>query len=129
MLPSQRALFDIPQNVCYLNAAAVGPLPRAVKQAGERGAASKAQPWAIPDGNAQRQFERARAAAARLINAEPDDVALISSVRHCHRRQGAERATRQPRAAVAGRPFVAGAGMAGPGGCAGFFRRGRGAPR
>jgi hypothetical protein len=27
MLPSQRALFDIPADVCYLNAAAVGPLP------------------------------------------------------------------------------------------------------
>ena len=80
MLPSQRALFDIPEHVCYLNAAAVGPLPRAVKAAGEVGVARKAQPWAIETGNAQRQFERARAAAARLINADPDDVALISSV-------------------------------------------------
>ena len=80
MLPSQRALFDIPVSVCYLNAAAVGPLPLAVKAAGETGVARKAQPWAIEPGNAQRQFERARAAAARLINAEPDDVALISSI-------------------------------------------------
>ena len=80
MLPSQRALFDIPDHVCYLNAAAVGPLPRAVKAAGKIGVARKAQPWAIQPDNAQRQFERARAAAARLINAEPDDVALISSV-------------------------------------------------
>ena len=80
MLPSQRALFDIPEHVCYLNAAAVGPLPRAVKAAGEIGVARKAQPWAIEPGNAQHQFERARTAAARLINADPDDVALISSV-------------------------------------------------
>jgi selenocysteine lyase/cysteine desulfurase len=80
MLPSQRALFDMPEDVCYLNAAAVGPLPRAVKAAGEIGVARKAQPWAIEPGNAQRQFERARTAAARLINANPDDVALISSV-------------------------------------------------
>jgi selenocysteine lyase/cysteine desulfurase len=82
MLPSQRALFDIPADVCYLNAAAVGPLPRAVKAAGEFGVARKAQPWAIEPGKAQRQFERARAAAARLINADMDDVALISSVSH-----------------------------------------------
>ena len=80
MLPSQRALFDIPVSVCYLNAAAVGPLPLAVKAAGETGVARKAQPWAIEPGNAQRQFERARTAAARLINAEPDDIALISSI-------------------------------------------------
>ena len=46
MLLSQRALFDIPEHICYLNAAAVGPLPRAVKQAGELGVARKAQPWA-----------------------------------------------------------------------------------
>jgi selenocysteine lyase/cysteine desulfurase len=80
MLPSQRALFDIPDNVCYLNAAAVGPLPRAVKHAGEIGTARKARPWAIEPDNAPRQFERARAAAAKLINADADDVALISSV-------------------------------------------------
>jgi selenocysteine lyase/cysteine desulfurase len=80
MLPSQRALFDIPEDVCYLDAAAVGPLPRAVKQAGEVGVARKVQPWAIEPGNAQKQFERARTAAAGLINADPDDVALISSV-------------------------------------------------
>src|SRR6185437_9176577 len=80
MLPSQRALFEIPEHICYLNAAAVGPLPRAVKQAGEVGVARKARPWAIEPGNAQKQFDRARAAAARLINADPDDVALISSV-------------------------------------------------
>jgi selenocysteine lyase/cysteine desulfurase len=80
MLPSQRALFDIPDHVCYLNAASVGPLPRAVKAAGAIGVARKAQPWAIEPDNAQQQIERARAAAARLINADPDDIALISSV-------------------------------------------------
>jgi selenocysteine lyase/cysteine desulfurase len=80
MLASQRALFDIPDHVCYLNAAAYGPLPRAVQAAGEIGVARKAQPWAIEPDNAQKQFERARTAAARLINADPDDVALISSV-------------------------------------------------
>ena len=41
MLPSQRALFDIPDHVCCFNAAAVGPLPRAVKEAGEVGVARK----------------------------------------------------------------------------------------
>src|SRR5579872_677595 len=69
MLASQRALFDIPDHVCYLNAAAYGPLPRAVKAAGEIGVARKAQPWAIEPGNAETQIERARTAAARLTNA------------------------------------------------------------
>ena len=60
MLPSQRALFDIPRDVCYLNAAAVGPLPLAVKEAGAR-RRRKAQPWAIEPGNAQRSSTSVRA--------------------------------------------------------------------
>src|SRR5580692_10936122 len=82
MLASQRALFDIPREICYLNAAAFGPLPHAVREAGERGAARKSRPWELRNwqGGAQAQSERARAAAARLIGAEPDDVAVISSV-------------------------------------------------
>jgi selenocysteine lyase/cysteine desulfurase len=82
MLSSQRALFDIPREVCYLNAAAFGPLPRAGQEAGERGAARKSRPWELRDWatGARAQAERARAAAARLIGAEADDVAVISSV-------------------------------------------------
>lgn len=80
MLPSQRHLFDIPREVCYLNAAAWSPLPLAAMEAGQAGAARKARPWELADGFQEAQFERARAAAARLINAAPDDVALIPSV-------------------------------------------------
>jgi selenocysteine lyase/cysteine desulfurase len=82
MLPSQRALFDIPREVCYLNAAAFGPLPRTVQEAGERGAARKSRPWELGNwqSRAKAQSQRARAAAARLIGAAPDDVAVISSV-------------------------------------------------
>jgi selenocysteine lyase/cysteine desulfurase len=80
MLPSQRALFDIPRNVAYLNAASWSPLPRAVQAAGREGVARKGQPWTLDPGLAARQHERARAAAARLVGAEPADIALISSV-------------------------------------------------
>jgi selenocysteine lyase/cysteine desulfurase len=80
LLASQRALFDIPDDVCYLNAAAWSPLPRSVVDAGRIGAARKARPWELDADFANRQHERARTAAARLIHAEPDDVALISSV-------------------------------------------------
>ena len=82
MLPSQRALFDIPREVCYLNAAAFGPLPHTARDAGERGAARKSRPWELRDWatGARAQSERARAAAAKLIGAEPDDVAVISSI-------------------------------------------------
>ena len=80
MLPSQRALFDVPREICYLNAASWSPIPLAVQQAGRDGAARKGRPWQLDAGFAGRQHERARAGAARLINADPGDVALISSV-------------------------------------------------
>ncbi|HJQ59931.1 MAG TPA: aminotransferase, partial [Vineibacter sp.] len=80
MLPSQRALFDLPREICYLNAAAWSPLPRAVQAAGREGVARKGQPWTLDPAFASRQHERARRAAAALVNAEPDDIALIPSV-------------------------------------------------
>ena len=80
MLPSQRALFDIPREVCYLNAASWSPLPIATQEAGRAGVARKGKPWLIDPGLPAKQFERARRAAARLINADAEDVALISSV-------------------------------------------------
>src|SRR5262245_43610235 len=80
MLPSQRALFDIPREVCYLNAASWSPLPLAVQEAGRAGVARKGQPWTLDPAFAGRQHERARRAAAALINADAEDIALISSV-------------------------------------------------
>lgn len=80
MLASQRALFDIPRDVAYFNAAGWGPIPKAVVEAGMRGAARKAQPWVLPADIADQMNERARAAAAAVVNADPGDVALIPSV-------------------------------------------------
>jgi selenocysteine lyase/cysteine desulfurase len=80
MLPSQRALFDIPRDVCYLNAASWSPLPLATQEAGRVGVARKGRPWLIDPALPGKQYERARRAAAWLINAEAEDVALISSV-------------------------------------------------
>ncbi len=80
MLPSQRHLFDIPREVAYLNAAAWSPLPLAVQEAGRAGVARKGQPWKLDPGLGAFQHERCRAAAAALIGARAEDVALISSV-------------------------------------------------
>jgi selenocysteine lyase/cysteine desulfurase len=80
MLRSQRALFDIPRDVCFLNAASYSPLPLATLEAGRRAVERKGRPWLIDNEFASKQYERTRSAAARLINADPEDVALISSV-------------------------------------------------
>ncbi len=80
MLESQRALFDMPREVCYMNAAAWGPLPRKSQEAGRAGVARKGQPWTLDPHLPAQQFARARKAAAALIGAEAEDIALISSV-------------------------------------------------
>jgi selenocysteine lyase/cysteine desulfurase len=80
LLPCQRALFDIPREVCFLNAASWSPLPLASQEAGRLAVARKGQPWKLGPEFAPAQYQRARLAAARLINADPEDVALISSV-------------------------------------------------
>ena len=80
MLPSQRASFDIPRHICYLNAASYSPLPLRTLEAGRAAVGRKGAPWTIEASFANAQHERARTAAARLIHAEPADIALIPSV-------------------------------------------------
>ncbi len=80
MLASQRELFDIPRDICYLNSASYSPLPLRTQEAARAAVGRKGAPWTLDAAFANRQHERARAAAARLINAEASDVALISSV-------------------------------------------------
>src|SRR3954447_21910399 len=80
MLASQRALFEMPRSVCYLNSASYSPLPLRTLDAGRAAVARKGTPWTLDWSFANQQYERARAAAARLINADASDVALISSV-------------------------------------------------
>ena len=70
MLPSQRHLFEIPREVCYLNSASYSPLPLKTLDAGRMAVGRKGQPWSIDGGFAGRQHERARIAAARLIDME-----------------------------------------------------------
>ncbi|MEZ5844143.1 MAG: aminotransferase class V-fold PLP-dependent enzyme [Hyphomicrobiaceae bacterium] len=80
MLPSQRHLFDIPRDVTFFNAAAWSPLPKATVDAAKSAVERKARPWLLDGAFAPGEYERCRRAAARLINADPADVALISSV-------------------------------------------------
>ena len=80
MLDCQRDAFDIPRDVAYLNAASWSPLPRAVQAAGHAGVERKARPWGITGAHIAGQFARARRAAAALIGAAAEDVALIPSI-------------------------------------------------
>jgi len=80
MLASQRGLFDLPRDICYLNSASYSPLPLRSQEAGRAAMGRKGRPWTLVPSFANGQYERARQAAAHLINAEARDIALISSI-------------------------------------------------
>ncbi len=79
MLPCQRHLFDIPEDVAWLNCAYLAPLMRSVCAAGEWGIERKRHPWRITPKDFFTESEQLRALFARLINADPDHIAITPS--------------------------------------------------
>lgn len=80
MIASQRHLFDIPHDVAYINCGYMAPSLHSVVAAGEGGVRVKTRPWQILAEDFFTDTERARALFARVINASPDDVAIVPSV-------------------------------------------------
>jgi len=79
ILPAQRDLFDIPRDVCYMNASYMTPLSRAQVAAGQEALARSAQPWRIGEDDFFNTAAAVCAAGATLMNAAADDVAIIPS--------------------------------------------------
>jgi selenocysteine lyase/cysteine desulfurase len=81
-LPCQRHLFDIPQEVAYLNCAYMSPLLRRVTESGQRSVARKARPWEITPADFFSEVGEARRRFASLLGggAREDDVAIVPSV-------------------------------------------------
>ena len=77
MIPSQRALFDLPREVAYLNCAYMSPLLTEAVEIGRAALARKARPWTIRPADFFSDTERARALFARLIGADAAGVALV----------------------------------------------------
>src|SRR6266571_4260560 len=80
VLPSQRHLFDIPDDVVYMNCAYMSALPKATVTAGERALRRKSRPWMIEAPDFFTDSEAVRALFARLINASAHDIALVPAV-------------------------------------------------
>ena len=76
-LPSQRHLFDIPDDVTYLNCAYMSPLMHHVRDAGARGLTRKCRPWEIAAKDFFDGSDRLREAFATLVHADPEDIAII----------------------------------------------------
>ena len=79
MLSSQRHLFNIPQEVVYLNTAYMSPLLNSVVEAIDKGVRSKAHPWKITISNFYEDIERARILFSGLTNSNPENIAIIPS--------------------------------------------------
>jgi selenocysteine lyase/cysteine desulfurase len=79
MLPSQRHLFDIPDDIAYLNCAYMSPLMKPALEAGIGGLARKAHPWQITPDQFFSGSEEFRATAAELLDCSADCVAIVPS--------------------------------------------------
>src|ERR1700721_398153 len=80
LLPPQRHLFDIPDDVAFLNCAYMAALPKASVAAGEAGLRRKSRPWSVAPADFFTGSEAVRASFARLINARADDIAIVPAV-------------------------------------------------
>jgi len=77
---SAQHLFDIPQDIVYLNCASLSPQLKSVTEAGKWGVQRKASPWQIKARDWFDDAEDLRALLARILNTEPGGVALVPSV-------------------------------------------------
>ena len=78
-LDSQRHLFDIPDDITYLNCGYMSPLMHAVRDAGITGLTRKCQPWMISSRDFYTGSNALRDAFASLVHAEPEDIAIEPS--------------------------------------------------
>lgn len=75
-----RAQFEIPRDICYLNACYMTPQPRSVVDATMRGATRRSQPWTITPPDFFSEVETLRVAFARQVGCSPDNIAIVPSV-------------------------------------------------
>ena len=78
-LPSQRDLFEIPDDICYLNCAYISPLLKSTVKAGTQGLERKSRPWAIRPTDFFSTAREVRRLASGLFGATPDDIAIVPS--------------------------------------------------
>ena len=79
LLPTQRHLFDIPQDIAYFNCAYNAPLLREAGAALTEGALSKCHPWNRTPSDFFEPAEEFRRLAARAFGGDADCYAVIPS--------------------------------------------------
>jgi selenocysteine lyase/cysteine desulfurase len=79
-LGSQRDLFEMPDDIAYLNCAYMSPQLRRAREIGEWAVSRKSRPWEITPDDFFEDVEVLRALFARLVGGDADGVAIVPSV-------------------------------------------------
>src|SRR5438445_364185 len=79
MIPCERHLCDIPDEVAYLNGAYMSPLMKPALEAGTAGLARKAHPWELTPDQFFTGADEFRATAAQLLDCSADCIAIVPS--------------------------------------------------
>src|SRR5260370_12677339 len=77
---SPRALFEIPEDVTYLNCANMAPQLRSITEAGLAAVRARATPWMLPTKDWFFPAETLRNLAAQVLGTDSDSVALVPAV-------------------------------------------------
>ena len=80
MLGNQKSLFSLPEGLHYLNCASKAPLLNEAQALGVAGLQRQIAPLSLGPDEYARESEDLRRAVAGLINASPDQIAIIPSV-------------------------------------------------
>ena len=81
MLPSQKHLFSLPEEVTYLNGGYMSPLLKSTEAAGVKGISQKAMPFKITGADFFEPVVQLKALFAQLINTpDPARIAVVPSV-------------------------------------------------
>jgi len=81
MIPCQRHLFDIPEDVPYLNCAYMSPLMKPALESGIAGLARKARPWQITPDQFFTGAEEFRRVAAQFLEPVDQQVDVLARAR------------------------------------------------
>jgi len=79
ILENQKALFNLPPEVTFLNCANMSPLLRAVNVAGKEAINKRDTPWEIKTDDWFNPAEELRSLVANLVNTESNNIALVPS--------------------------------------------------
>jgi selenocysteine lyase/cysteine desulfurase len=77
MIPNQKAVFNIPEEVVFLNCANMSPIPETVRTAGIEAINKRSNPWKIKSNDWFQPVDELKSLFAQLINSNKDYISII----------------------------------------------------